>query len=54
MIESTYIPRLSRLSAILIMLQAKRIITAGEIAKRFEISNEELTHRRIEAAKRNI
>jgi len=38
MVESALIPRLSRLSAILIMLQAKRIITAGEIAKRFEIS----------------
>jgi len=38
MSESTYIPRLSRLSSILIMLQSNRILTAGEIAKKFEIS----------------
>ena len=32
------LPRLSRLSSILILLQSKRILTATEIAKKFEIS----------------
>jgi len=36
--DSNQIPRLSRLSAILNLLQSKRIITATEIANRFNIS----------------
>lgn len=36
--EENCIPRLSRLSAILTLLQSKRVITATEIAKKFEIS----------------
>ena len=31
-------PRLSRLSAILIMLQSKKIVTATQIAKKFNVS----------------
>ncbi len=38
MSEENEIPRLSRLSSILILLQSKKILTAGEIAKKFGIS----------------
>lgn len=38
MSDSSELSRLSRLTAILTMLQSKRIITAGDIAKRFDIS----------------
>ncbi len=36
--NDNHIPRLSRLAAILTLLQSKRIITASEIAKKFDIS----------------
>ena len=38
MAEQDTIPRLSRLSAILTLLQSKRIITASELAEKFNIS----------------
>ena len=38
MTDTNKIPRLSRLTAILTILQSKRIITASEIASKFDIS----------------
>jgi predicted DNA-binding transcriptional regulator YafY len=38
MVETKYIPRLSRLTAILTFLQSKKLVTATEIASKFEIS----------------
>ena len=38
MAESNYIPRLLRLSSILTLLQSRSIITASEIAEKFDIS----------------
>ena len=38
MLEDNNIPRLSRLSAILTLLQSKRLITASEISEKFNIS----------------